>query len=470
MKILFVNYWVGKTFSGGLAAMSAQMKKLGHEVACYLVDAAVTREEFKARIKAFDPRIVALSTYSFQWKNHREYAVWTKEVSEEILTLLGGYHPTFAPLEVIASPGVDIVCRGEGEGPVVELLDALMHGRDYRRISNLYVKTRTPLGCEKIFRNPYRNLIQDLDSLPDWDMELFDIDLLLEEPGCMTFVQLPHILPAWTGRGCPYRCRFCSNPGLVSMYKGTGPFVRKRSVARVLDEIKRRVEAHPSIRAVEFQDETFELSPGWLDEFIDRYPREIGLPFGIYVTGRRLDQNYVARLKKAGCIMVSIGVETGNEKFRMEVLNKPVSNADLEAAFEACREVHIATISLNMLGLPYETPDLAMETVAFNRKLKPTSFWYAVFQPFPGTPFHEICEEEGFVSGGSDYLYEGVENAIEQPSMSRERLKEIEKQFSSLRREIEELWRGEDPLAKAYDDWHARHGHRSTAKDGGDGA
>ena len=386
MKILFLNYCVGKTFSGGIAAMTALCKRLGHETKLHLTGAETSEEEIRETLRALDPDLLALSTYSFQWKEHEKYVAWAKEVKKDLVTLLGGYHPTFAPLEVIHAEGVDFLCRGEGEGPAVELLDRLERGRDPRHVENLYVKTRTALGAEKIYRNPYRNLTRDLDSLPDWDVDIFHFDDLIETPGCMTFVQLPHFLPAWTGRGCPYRCKFCCNPGLFAMYKGTGAFVRKRSVGRVIEEIKRHVAAHPKIKAVEFQDETFELSPAWFEEFADRFPKEVGLPFGIYITGRRLDPRYVERLKDAGCIMVSVGVETGDERFRLEGLGKPVTNADLVQAFAACREAKIVTASLNMLGLPYETPELALETVSLNRRLRPTSFWYAVYQPFPDPP------------------------------------------------------------------------------------
>jgi radical SAM superfamily enzyme YgiQ (UPF0313 family) len=125
---------------------------------------------------------------------------------KESLVLWGGTHPTLAPEDCMEF--ADIVCVGEGEGAVLDLMRAMDEGKDYSGIQNLWVKK----GME-VSRNPIRPLIQDLDSLP-WPTiddqgkkavmgeEVIHGDPKYNKRGLVTYFLAG-------SRGCPYACDYC---------------------------------------------------------------------------------------------------------------------------------------------------------------------------------------------------------------------------------------------------------------------
>jgi radical SAM superfamily enzyme YgiQ (UPF0313 family) len=102
-------------------------------------------------------------------------------------------------------------------------------------------------------------------------------------------------------------------------------------------------------------------------------------------------------LKDAGCVRICIGIENGSEKFRREVLDRKQSNAQIEAGFAACHRAGLKTKSFNIVGFPYETPEIHQETIALNARINPDSVIIGVFEPYPGTKLAEVCKREGFI-------------------------------------------------------------------------
>ena len=149
----------------GVMYISAVLKSTGHE--CDIYVGALEKDDISEKALADSADIVCFSclTSDYHWAIGKARILKDRS---SVLTVFGGTHVTLNPEEVIQEPAVDIVCRGEGEYPMVDLVNAVEQKEDYSRIKNLWVKKEG-----EIKKNAIRDLICDLDSLPFPDRELY---------------------------------------------------------------------------------------------------------------------------------------------------------------------------------------------------------------------------------------------------------------------------------------------------------
>jgi radical SAM superfamily enzyme YgiQ (UPF0313 family) len=145
-----------------------------------------------------------------------------------------------------------------------------------------------------------------------------------------------------------------------------------------------------------FDDDIFMLDRNRLREFAQRYPDEIGVPFVCSGRVEVTNDETMRLLKAAGARRIDFGVEVGNEALRRTVLGRRMTNEQIVAAVECARRAGLHVKTLNMVGLPGETPEMHMETVRLNQRLQPDVMNCSVFWPQPGTVLHELCVREGY--------------------------------------------------------------------------
>ncbi|MBI1848819.1 MAG: B12-binding domain-containing radical SAM protein [Planctomycetes bacterium] len=434
MRVLFVEFSFEKLFNSGVAALAAILRREGHSSEFLRVDHRTNEEEFVRALGARSLDLLAFSAMSFQWPGVKTLTGWARRVTSAPI-LVGGYHPTFWPDQVIDCPSVDMLCRGEGEGAILDLARALDAGEDPTRIPNLWVKKDGD-----VVKNECRPLIAELDTLPHWEREFFQFDELLERTASVTIFHEKYIMPVAAGRGCPYNCTYCSNHGLMTLYRGKGKLTRVRSVDYFLSEIRDLLERYPQIRMFEFWDEIFGVDKHWLREFSVKYGSEFHIPFTAFLRVELATEEVVDQLAYANCKIALFGVEQGNEDYRKRYLNRRMSNKVIVDAFRRCRERNIETVSLSMLGLPYETAELVRETIQLNREIDPDIVWISIFQAYPGTDLFDLCVKEGYVapaSAGALPWYENPSVHIEQESITHDELMECYHEFRALQSEIE---------------------------------
>lgn len=395
--VLFVLVTDGVEYHHGMARVSAVLKQHGHSTALFvfhlLRDCEALRAEFEETLRRERPLLVAASVISGHWDIVRQKLPICGQLTDAPV-LLGGWHPTLAADDVLADANVDYVCVGEGEGPTLDLVTALKAGTDPRSIQNIWGR-----DDGAVFRNALRAPNKDLDALPFPDWALFDYADALDR-NVMTILGVegpPRIAGITAGRGCPHRCAYCGNAAWHQRY-GLKPqtFVRRRGVSRVLDEIEALNTAYnPSW--FEFWDEDFMLDQPWLDAFCREYPGRSSRYFAIMAHPNRARPDRLKRLADAGCRLMYMGVETGDESYRRRYLNRNLKDRDLLRAFRGARDAGIATVSFTMIGMPFETRASLEKTLDFNRLLDPDFFLFVSYIPYPNTELYRMAEEAGLL-------------------------------------------------------------------------
>ena len=364
----------------------------------------VMRQGFERELLAFEPDVVGFSVMSVNSRIALLLAESVKRLRPETLVLFGGIHPTVAPEETIGEKNVDALAIGEGEESIAELLAALDGGRDLTALAGLWVK-----AGGRVFRNPVRPLIQDVDSIPFPDRGALPPERLQAELYGVNLI---------SSRGCPFPCAYCQNKFLMDLYRGGGPFVRYRSLENVFAEIDEVIRRYRPSR-LSFSDESFTLNAARLEEFCREYPKRFSLPFLCQTRPDLIDEAKIRRLKDAGCDFINMAIEAGNPGLRNEVLQRNISDETIVEAFSLARRYGIRTGSFNMIGLPGETRSTVWETINLNRTLQPDRIMCTIYMPFKGTALGEKCLEGGWLEhpiDDSEVYYTYV--SIRHPTLS----------------------------------------------------
>jgi anaerobic magnesium-protoporphyrin IX monomethyl ester cyclase len=393
----------------GLASIISVLKAGGHGVSLYHAKREPLKKDILEAVQREKPDVIAFSSVTNQIDNVAKWSQWVKQ-EYKVPTICGGVHTTLYPEEVINFEGIDMVCRGEGEYPLLDFAS----DPERTDIGNLWIKKNG-----EITRNPLRPLIDPLDSLPFPDYELFDCASILKDRGG-DFAIL-------ASRGCPFNCTYCCNHALQKVHTGKGKYFRMQSIEYILDNIASLLSRYP-IKHLTFADDVFGLSQEWALEFCRKYPERFDLEFTCNLRADMVNDELLAALKKAHCTQVDMGVEAGNERLRVEVLRRRMTNEQIIRAFDSAHKFGIKTLAYNMIGLPYETPEMIRETINLNKRLSPTQAAVFFFYPYPGTELHEVCRKEGFLSAkhAESYVSESV---LELPTVTRRELQKLYTEF-----------------------------------------
>jgi len=379
-----IDLYKGDNQFVGISQISALLKK--KDFVSQVIEADF--KKIKSRLRKDTLTILAFSTPTVYAQTYLELSRRLKREGS-VFSIFGGPHPTYFP-DLIEAEGVDSLCRGEGEYPMVECVEALRDGHPITGIPNLWIKEKGT-----IFRNPLRPLIEDLDTLPLPDHEIF-------RRAIPNNVWQAVVM---TSRGCPYQCTYCFNHAYRELYRGKGRMVRRRSVGHVIQELK-SVKAHKNYEFVRFVDDLFTLNPEWVEEFSEKYRTEIGLPFSCFVRANHITPQIARQLKTAGCWRVQMGLEAGDEFVRNEVFKRNMSEGDIVRAARIIQGAGLKLVTGNILGSPGVTLEQDLKTLALNMKIKPHFAGVSLLQPYPGTEIFNYARQLGMLDPAGGTLRE----------------------------------------------------------------
>jgi anaerobic magnesium-protoporphyrin IX monomethyl ester cyclase len=426
VRILFLEVDTERSWavaSIGPGFIGAVLRQHGHEVAFLRAGAEAATDEIVAQVVAAAPELLGLSLTTRQWLRARGLVAAIR-ARLDVPVVAGGLHPTFSPEEVLATPGFDYVCLGEGEAPMLELVEAMARGAAPasprggigvgKGIANIWVRGGS--------RPPLREPWSPLDSLPFMARDLLD-----EQPG---------VVHMTTQRGCPFPCTYCAARMYNQLYEDVGEYGRRRSHGSVLEELF-GLQRAGRLGYVIFLDDTFTINHGWVREFCRVYGSELGVPFSLHARVETVNERMLYELAAAGCAQITYGVESGSERVRREIMKRQVGNDRFRDVFRWTQEAGIAVTANYMMGLPGETPDDLQQTLALAEELAVLDFGYFVFYPYPGTQLFQLCRDRGYLP--ADYLDRPAnhrETILDLPGLGQEEIARCYDGFTALRERL----------------------------------
>jgi len=374
----------------GLAYIAAVLKKNNFEVKILEANALdLDHSQIEKEIENYSPDVVGITSTTSLIEEAHELAMLCKK---EIKVIIGGIHASSMPQETLEKfERFDYLVRGEGEFAMLEFV----RGENISKIKGLSYRKNG-----KIIHNTERELNDKLDELPFPARELLPMNKYFSAGS----KQKPsdYIL---SSRGCPYQCLFCADH-LVH-----GRRFRFRSPENIIAEVEEIYKN--GARDWDFVDDNFTLFIERVEKFCDLMI-EKGLnkkmswrcSNGIRVD--RINPELLRKMKNAGCYMVSLGIESGNE----EILKKMKKSIDLEkvrTAVKWCKEAGIETRGLFMFGNFGEDEKTMQDTINFAKSLDLDTATFHITIPFPNTDYWKIIKEEGEIYPKSyrDYIAYG---------------------------------------------------------------
>lgn len=388
-KILFVS---DNLLNEGLGIMylSSYVKMAGHKVELLLLADFKSIDQMITSIEEFAPDLVAFSVMTPQAEQFRSVSNIIKKKTGRTIAW-GGPHCMFMAEDVMTYGCVDIICTGEGEEALFELMNRIEAGEDYEDVHSLCVKTDAGW-----VRNPLGKLADDLDKYPFPDRDLY----YAKYPLLANFAVKRLI----TSRGCPYKCSYCFEPSFFKMYKGNSKVVRRHSPDYVIGEIKNILKKYPT-RHIHFSDDIFNLNKRWLKEFGEKYRSNISQPFTCNIELTSIDEEIIKLLKDGGCRGGIFGLESGVENTRINILNKKITNARYIEATALLRKHKFKFMMNIMFCLPNESLDDAIESFRFANSLKSDGLRISILKMYKGTELAKFATANGLSEGVGEFTY-----------------------------------------------------------------
>jgi len=355
----------------------------------------VTKKEinaFKKYILDYKPNVVAVSLVSSNFSLYKKlYTKIRKWGVEKIV--LGGWQPSLNPEQSIDY--CDILCIGEGERALPELIDRMHKGQEIDNIENLWIRKD-----DVIIKNSIRPLFNDYNAL---HIPVFANNLAAYIENNEIVYEDPYISNTRygiiAGRGCPYNCTYCSNNFMKKIYPKWSQ-IRYRSVENVMLELITVKEKLPKIERVNFYDEVFLPNKAWINEFANRYKNEIGLPtYCMFYPGTCSDET--AKLLKEMVMLegVWIGVQSGSERVRKCVFKRNYTNKEVLKQADIFHKYGISIRYDFILDNPFETFNETLESIDLMLKFpQPFSLNLFSLKYFPKTEITSMALAAGVIT------------------------------------------------------------------------
>ena len=395
MRIALINPHEEPFVNLGLAYVISSVEK-DHQIR--LLDMAFHTKNYPgyilASLKEFKPDVIGFSVTSFNFHYALKIASIIREACPDVPLIYGGVHPTLLPEETLKNPLVDAVCIGEGEDSFQEYLQKLQNNQEPRGVAGNWYKD----ASGAIVKNPLRPFREDLDALPFPNWDHWEIEKYFKTNE--SFVGgLRHL----ASRGCPHACSFCSNPAIQRAIPGK--FYRNRSPENVIEEIKfnKAKYATRGFRNVTFGDATFGLDTQLLERFCRLYIKEnlhLEFPWDCQTRTELVTEDWARMVAGAGCCMVTLGIESGDDYMRREIYKKDFSNEQILNAIGNLKKFNIAYCMSIIVGCPYDSQESIRNTLLLLKETHPLKAHVTFYQHLPYTELSRRFNYRNTEGGG----------------------------------------------------------------------
>ncbi|MBF0383074.1 MAG: B12-binding domain-containing radical SAM protein [Magnetococcales bacterium] len=352
------------------------------------------KHELEKTLQQFSFDIIGISSlFTSSYQNLLDLIDLSHELCPQALIIAGGSIPSIMQKEIFEkSPGMDALCYGEGEKPLLGLVDA----KDKKTFLENHPSWVTRIKSQNGF-SPANEFIVDLDEIPFNDYDLCDSEKYAKYPAVTAYAGVQDRQANYyvmSSRGCPFKCIFCA------AHKVHGRDVRFHSLQRVKDDLIRLRDKHGATIIV-FQDDHLMADRKRALEIVKFVDKEGINAFFQNLALYALNREMLEALAKAGTTHLNLSIESGSERVLKKIMLKPLKLSIVKQVTDNCRELGIYTAGSILIGLPGETKEDIMEA---RRVLKTLGVnWYVIFcaSPLIGSEMHEICTENNYLKDNS---------------------------------------------------------------------
>ena len=364
-------------------------------------------EQIRDFIHKESPDFIGCSLMSNHFFRSRKVTQYIKQ-HFQIPVIWGGAHPTLEPEASLE--WADMVCIGEGEEAMLELLSLYEHHRDYTSIPGIWSR-----NGKRLIQNPPRSLQENLDIFPFPDYQFGD-QYVIHQGNLKPFDDALYrqYFPASSGqhrviatRGCPHACSYCCNSAFRKMCEGR--YLRRRSVENFIQEMEEVKRQFPYVKLFKIMDDSFIMGKqAWMEEFAEKYTDRIGVPFYCLLSPTSVTKEKLDVLVDAGLRLTQIGLQSGSDRVNREIYKRRMTQEQfLEAAntvaqFQPKLQVVFDVICDN----PYETDEDRAETVRTLAQIpKPFNLGLFSLAFYPHTALYDRAVADGIIpERGDEYI------------------------------------------------------------------
>jgi len=366
----------------GLASIAAYLEK--RNISNNIIDCFAWPNSDKLiqrYITDYKPSAIGLSCTTSSFYDGIRISKLAKHIFPEIKVFFGGPHVSALKIQVLVDfPVIDVVIVGEGEEALAELMEN--DGKPSSDIQGLVYKEESG---EVVFTG-YRKKQLELDTLPLPAYEKLEGYPHIYKLPIFNYPKAPNA-SCISSRGCPYSCSYCDRSVFRQQYRFNS--------AEYVYEHLRYLNSRYGIRHINFYDDQFTFKRKRVEDLMGMMiDKPLGISFNCAVRAEHIDFSLLKLMKSAGCWMISLGIETGDQ----DLLSQHRQNADLEMIADKIRLIKkagIRTKGLLMMGLPGETQESIKKSMDYVFSLPVDDFNLSKFTPFPGSPVYSNIHEKG---------------------------------------------------------------------------
>jgi anaerobic magnesium-protoporphyrin IX monomethyl ester cyclase len=341
-------------------------------------------------VERFQPTIIGISAlFAPSYQSFLDIADCCRQIFPEAQLVGGGNLPTTSYNEILRdTDSFDAICYGEGEKPMLALLEA-PDRPVYLQTSSSWMTREKALQKHGF----HHDFISDLDEIPFLDYDLLDLEGYSINPTMHYYTSGSAGLkgiPMMTSRGCPFRCIFCA------AHRTHGREMRYHSVAKVIEDA-RKLQISYGAETIILLDDHFMGDPQRAYEIVDALS---GLGLTLFFPNAlalyALDRKFLELLSRVGVTQLILAVESGSDRVLKQVMHKPLKLDIVRRVIADCRELGIYTDCNILIGLPGETQKDISESRAFLKTINADWFRINVATPLTGSEMYDICEEKHY--------------------------------------------------------------------------
>lgn len=344
----------------------------------------------------YSPNIIGISTlFTPSYYNMINIARVARDVFPASMIVAGGGVPTNMYKEIFKdSKCFDALCYGEGERPLLGLVEAI--DKNELLSANPSWITKEKAENQQVFQHSF---IENLDEIPFYDYGLLSADEYRLSPTISSYASFDDkkvIFHVATSRGCPHRCCFCSS------HTVHGRKMRYHSIDRVSEDLK-RLRSQYGVEKIGFQDDHFMANKERAAKIINiAKALNMIVFFQSGLALYALDRKMLEIIKSAGLNQLVLAVESGSQRVLREIMHKPIDLSIVKRVIDDCRQLGIDTDANILIGLPGETKQDIEDTRTFLKTLDATWFRIYVATPLVGSEMFNICVKNDYLKG--DYI------------------------------------------------------------------